>query len=95
MTASPATCAPGAPLPDAARTTADHDCATSEGAVTVPSDADVQGAARPVSARRLRRLAVVDGGSAVGGVLARADLARAGDDRQTGDVVQGVPADAG
>lgn len=64
--------------------------AMSEGAVTVRSDADVDEAARTMKDRQLRRLVVVDGGGAIVGVLAQADLARAGADRQTGDVVEAI-----
>lgn len=65
----------------------------SEGAVTVRADADVDEAARTMKDRQLRRLVVVDGDGAVVGVLAQADVARAGADRQTGDVVEAISED--
>ena len=64
--------------------------AMSEGAVTVRSNADVGEAAQLMGDRQLRRLVVVGGDGAVVGVLAQADLARAGDDRRTGDVVEDI-----
>lgn len=64
--------------------------AMSEGAVTVRSEADLDEAARTMKDRQLRRLVVVDGGGAIVGILAQADLAREAADRQTGDVVEAI-----
>lgn len=64
--------------------------AMSEGAVTVRSTADVGEAARTMKDRQIRRLVVVDDGGSIVGILAQADLARTGADRQTGDVVEEI-----
>lgn len=66
--------------------------AMTEQVVTVRANAGTDEAARLMKEHQIRRLVVVDGGGAVAGVVAQADLARTGADRQTGDVVEGVSA---
>jgi CBS domain-containing protein len=57
--------------------------------VTVEPSADLDQALQLMSEHQVRRLPVVDGGRLVG-VIAQADIARLGKDKQTGDLVQGV-----
>ena len=64
--------------------------AMSEGAVTVRASANVDEAARLMKDRQIRRLVVVGDDGAIVGILAQADIARAGRDAQTGDVVEEI-----
>ncbi|MCW2613234.1 MAG: histidine kinase [Frankiales bacterium] len=57
--------------------------------VTIGADDPVEEAARTMADHQVRRLPVIDGTSLVG-MLSQADLARAGDDRLTGDAVEGI-----
>ena len=57
--------------------------------VTVEPSADLDQALQLMSEHQVRRLPVVDGDRLVG-VIAQADIARLGKDKQTGDLVQGV-----
>jgi CBS domain-containing protein len=71
---------------DAATTVAE---VASDRPVTVEPSADVDQALQLMSEHQVRRLPVVEGGRLVG-VIAQADIARLGEDKQTGDLVQGV-----
>ncbi len=56
---------------------------------TVTPDSDVQEALELMSASQVRRLPVVENGQLVG-IVAQADVARAVDEEQTGEVVQDI-----
>jgi CBS domain-containing protein len=57
--------------------------------VTIDPQQDLDEAVRLMAQHRVRRLPVVEGGRLVG-VVAQADVARQGDDTQTGQVVQEI-----
>jgi len=57
--------------------------------VTIGADDPVEEIARTMSEHQVRRLPVIDGHKLVG-MVAQADLARAGQDDQTGDAVEGI-----
>lgn len=61
-----------------------------ESTVTTRPDADVEEAAQKMKDHQLRRLIVVDDNGACIGMVAQADIARDGSDRQTGDVVEEI-----
>jgi CBS domain-containing protein len=56
---------------------------------TVSPDTDLHEALDLMSASQVRRLPVVEGGRLVG-IVAQADIARAADEEQTGEVVQDI-----
>ncbi len=56
---------------------------------TVSPDTDLREALDLMSASQVRRLPVVEGGRLVG-IVAQADIARAADEEQTGEVVQDI-----
>ncbi|MDQ3993896.1 MAG: CBS domain-containing protein [Actinomycetota bacterium] len=56
---------------------------------TVTPDSDLQEALELMSASQVRRLPVVENGDLVG-IVAQADVARAADEEQTGEVVQDI-----
>ena len=57
--------------------------------ITIGADDPLEEVARTMAEHQVRRLPVIDGDRLVG-MVAQADLARAGDDRLTGDAVEGV-----
>ena len=57
--------------------------------VTIGADDPVEEIARTMSEHQVRRLPVIDGTKLVG-MVAQADLARAGEDGTTGDTVQAI-----
>jgi CBS domain-containing protein len=57
--------------------------------VTVEPTADLDEALQLMAEHQVRRLPVVEGGRLVG-VIAQADVARLGKDKQTGDLVEGL-----
>lgn len=59
---------------------------------TVSPDEDLDRALQLLAERRVRRLPVVEGGRLVG-MVAQADVARRGDDRATGQVVEQISED--
>ena len=59
---------------------------------TVSPDEDLDRALQLLAERQVRRLPVVDGETLVG-VVAQADIARQGDDRETGQVVEQISED--
>ena len=59
---------------------------------TVSPDEDLDRALQLLAERRVRRLPVVEGGRLVG-IVAQADVARRGDDRATGQVVEQISED--
>ncbi len=64
--------------------------AMTKDAVTVRASASVEEAARMMKDRQLRRLIVVGDDGAITGILAQADLARAGHEARTGEVVEEI-----
>ena len=58
--------------------------------VTVDPQQDLDEALRLMAQHKVRRLAVVEEDGRLVGVLAQADVAREGDDAQTGEVVQEI-----
>jgi CBS domain-containing protein len=58
--------------------------------VTIDPDQDLDEALRLMAQHKVRRLPVVEEDGRVVGVLAQADVAREGDDEQTGQVVQEI-----
>lgn len=63
-----------------------------QGAVTIGADGDVQDAMRTMTARKVRRLPVLDGTSLVG-MVTQADLARALRDPDIGQLVEALSTD--
>jgi CBS domain-containing protein len=61
----------------------------SRGVQTVEADAELDEALRVMASHQVRRVPVVEGGRLVG-VLAQADVAEHGDDRQTGQLVEDI-----
>ncbi|HEX5468259.1 MAG TPA: CBS domain-containing protein [Gaiellaceae bacterium] len=59
---------------------------------TVSPDEDLDRALQLLAERRVRRLPVVEGGKLVG-IVAQADIARRGEDKQTGQVVEQISKD--
>ena len=57
--------------------------------VTVEPDTDLSEALQLMAQNQVRRLPVVEGGQLVG-IVAQADIARAADEEQTGEVVQQI-----
>jgi CBS domain-containing protein len=62
----------------------------STGLVTVDPEQDLDEALRLMAQHKVRRLPVVEEDGRLVGVLAQADVAREGDDKQTGQVVQEI-----
>jgi CBS domain-containing protein len=58
--------------------------------VTVDPEQDLDEALRLMAQHQVRRLPVVEEDGRLVGVLAQADIAREGDDKQTGQVVQEI-----
>lgn len=62
----------------------------SSGVVTVRIDDDIKDVARLMEKNQVRRLPVIDELGKVCGIVAQADLALKGNDKITGDVVEGI-----
>jgi len=58
--------------------------------VTIDSQQDLEEALRIMAKHQVRRLAVVEEGGKLVGVVAQADIAREGDDKQTGELVEEI-----
>jgi len=65
------------------------DCMSSP-VTTVPESASLADCARAMEQNQIRRVVVVDDSGAVCGIVAQADIALAGRDRTTGEVVEQV-----
>jgi CBS domain-containing protein len=61
----------------------------SKDVVTIGPDQDIAEALGLMASNQIRRLPVVEGGTLVG-VIAQADVARAGDERQVGETVEQI-----
>ena len=64
--------------------------AASTNVVTIDPQQDLDEALRLMAQHQVRRLPVVEEDGRLVGVVAQADVARMGDDRQTGEVVQEI-----
>jgi CBS domain-containing protein len=58
--------------------------------VTIDSQQDLEEALRIMAKHQVRRLAVVEEDGKLVGVVAQADIAREGDDKQTGELVEEI-----